>query len=43
MACEDYLEVRFVGLMVERICVWCFVIVAILWDLDKPEEKGGGL
>ena len=28
VACEDCLEVCFVGLVVERICVWCLVIVA---------------
>ena len=42
LACEDCLEVCFVGLVVERICAWCLVIVSYLWDLDKQEQKGVG-
>ena len=42
MACEDCLEVCFVGLVVERICVWCLVIVFIFMDLDKQEKKRCG-
>ena len=42
MACEDYLEVCFVGLVVERICVWCLVIGAIFmeWGMLKSHQLG---
>ena len=41
-ACEDYLEVFFVGIMVERICVWCLVIVAVfmVWEMLKSNQLG---
>ena len=42
MACEDYLEVCFVGLVVERICVWCLVIVAIFMGFERAEAKRCG-
>ena len=41
-ACENCLEVCFMGLVVQRICVWCLVIVSNLRDLDKHEQKGVG-
>ena len=39
---EDCLEVCFVGLVVERICVWCLVIVAIfmVWGMLKSHQLG---
>ena len=42
MAYEDCLEVCFVGLVVERICVWCLVIVAIfmVWGMHKSHQLG---
>ena len=42
VACEDCLEVCFVGLVVERICVWCLVIVAIfmVWGMLKSQQLG---
>ena len=42
MACEDCLEVYFVELVVERICVWCLVIVAIfmVWGMLKSHQLG---
>ena len=42
VACEDCLEVCFVGLVVERICVWCLVIVAIfmVWGILKSHQFG---
>ena len=49
MACEDCLELCFVGLVVESICVWCLVIVVIfmVWGMLKSYqlevEKGGTL
>ena len=42
MACEDCLEVCFVGLVVERICVWCLVIVAIFMGFGQAEAKRCG-
>ena len=38
VACEDCLEVYFVGLVLERISVWCLAIVVILWALDKQQQ-----
>ena len=42
MACEDCLEVCFVGLVVERICVWCLVIVAIFMRFGQAGAKRCG-
>ena len=42
MACEDCLEVCFVGLVVERICVWCLVIVAIFMAFGQAGAKRYG-
>ena len=42
MACEDCLEVCFVGLVVERICVWCLVIVAIFMGFGQAGAKRCG-
>ena len=44
VACEDCLEVCFVGLVVERICVWYLVVVAIfmVWGCLKKSSIGGG-
>ena len=42
MACEDCLEVCFVGLVVERICVWCLVIVVIFMGFGQAEAKRCG-
>ena len=39
---EDCLEVCFVGLVVERICVWCLVIVAIFMGFERAEAKRCG-
>ena len=40
MACEDCLEVCFVvGLVVERICVWCLVIAAIFMGFGQARAK----
>ena len=43
MACEDCLEVCFVGLMVERICVWCLVIAVIFMGFGKARAGVGML
>ena len=43
MACEDCLEVCFVGLMVERICVWCLVIAVIFMGFGKAGAGVGML
>ena len=42
MACEDCLEVCFVGLVVERISVWCLVIASIfmVWGKLKSHQLG---
>ena len=42
VAYEDCLEVCFVGLLVERFCVWRLVIVAILmvWGMFKSHQLG---
>ena len=42
VACEDCLEVCFVGLVVERICVWCLVIVAIFMGFGQAGAKRCG-
>ena len=42
VACEDCLEVCFVGLVVERICVWCLVIVAIFMGFGQARAKRCG-
>ena len=42
MACEDCLEVCFVGLMVQRICVWCLVVVAIFMGFGQARAKRCG-
>ena len=39
MAHEDCLEVCFVGLGVENICVWCPVIVAIFMGFGQAGAK----
>ena len=39
MACEDCLEVCFVGLVVERICVWCLAIAAIFVGFGQAGAK----
>ena len=39
MACEDCFEVCFVGLVVERICVWCLVITAIFVGFGQAGAK----
>ena len=45
MAFEDCLEVCFVGLVAERICVWCLVIITIFTGFGQAEVKRcrGGL
>ena len=42
MACEDCLEVCFVGLGVEKICVWCLVMVAIFMGFGRAGAKSCG-
>ena len=42
MACEDCLEVCFVGLVVETICVWCLVIVAVFMGFGQAGAKRCG-
>ena len=42
MACEDCLEVSFVGLVVERICVWYLAIVAIFMEFGQAGAKRCG-
>ena len=42
VACEDCLEVCFVGLVVERICVWCLVIVVIFMGFGQAGAKRCG-
>ena len=39
MACEDCLEVCFVGLVVETICVWCLAIVVIFMGFGQAGAK----
>ena len=39
MTCEDCLEVCFVGLVLESICVWCLVIVAIYMGFGQAGAK----
>ena len=47
MACEDCLEVCFVGLVVGRIYVWCLVIVVLFMGFGQAGAKrwgvGGGM
>ena len=42
MACEDCLEVCFVGLEVERVCVWCLVkfTIFMVWGMLKSHQLG---
>ena len=40
MACDDCLEVYFVGLVAERICVWCLVIITIFMGCLKSHQLG---
>ena len=42
MACEDCLGVGFVGLVVERICVWCRIMVAIFMGFGQAGGKRCG-
>ena len=42
VACEDCLEVCFVGLVVEKICVWYFVMVAIFIRFGQADAKRCG-
>ena len=42
VAYEDCLEVCFVGLVVERICVWCLVIVVIFMGFGQAGAKRCG-
>ena len=42
VACKDCLEVCFVGLVVERICEWCLVIVAIFMEFGQAGAKRCG-
>ena len=42
MACEDCLEDCFVGLVVERIYVWCLVIVAVFMGFGHAGAKRYG-
>ena len=42
MACEDCLEVCFLGLVVERICVWCLVIISIFMGSGQAGAKRCG-
>ena len=42
VACEDCLEVCFVGLVVERIRVWCLIIVAIFMGFGQAGAKRCG-
>ena len=42
VACEDCLEVCFVGLVAERIVYSALSQLSYLWDLDKQEQKGVG-
>ena len=39
---SNFLEVCFVGLVIEGICVWCLVIVAIfmVWGMLKSHQLG---
>ena len=39
MACEDCLEICFVGIVVERTCVWCLVLAAIFMGSGQTGEK----
>ena len=39
VACEDCLEVCFVGLVVEWICVWCLAIAAIFMGFGQARAK----
>ena len=43
VACEDCLEVCFVGLVVKRISVWCLVIVAICMVSGMPRSRQLGV
>ena len=43
VACEDCLEVCFMGLVVERICIWCFDIVAIFMVLGMVKSHQLGV
>ena len=42
MACEDCLELCFVGLVVETICVWYLVIVAVFMGFGQAGAKRCG-
>ena len=42
MTCEECVEVCFVGLVVERICVWCLTIVAIFMGFGQAGAKRCG-
>ena len=42
MAYEDCLEVCFVGLVVERICVWCLAIITIFIGFGQAAAKRCG-
>ena len=42
VACEDSLEVCFVGLVVERIYVWCLAIVVIIMGFGQAGAKRCG-
>ena len=42
MACEDCLEVGFVGLVVQRICVWCPIITDIFMGFGQTGAKRCG-
>ena len=42
VACEYCLEVCFVGLVVERICVWCLAIVVIFIGFGQSGAKRCG-
>ena len=39
---SNFLEVCFVGLVIERICVWCLVIVAIFMGFGQAGAKRCG-
>ena len=42
VACEDCLQVCLVGLVVERICVWCLVIFVISMGFGQAGRKRCG-
>ena len=45
VAYEDCLELCFAGLVVERICAWCLIIVTIfiVWGMLKSHQLGVGM